>query len=153
MTDLLVEVDSVYRGSDAARTVALYDRLKAIGPIGLVAVNLMRACKASERAKLYKGRYTGAAYDKKQWSMDQLCTQLGHDAEMLGIVWGWGIDPAQPKHKHVLYVDLPDGLGQVSFHTEQRGTGPDYLKPWDGQRGVGAGRICQFAAKLLEQIR
>jgi hypothetical protein len=152
MTDLAT-ILCVYQGSDGEATKALYTRLGAFGPAGMVAVNLFRACKASERAKVYRGGgYRGAAYDKKQWSMDNLCTVLiAHAVEVGAGRWGWGIDDALQErgapHHHVLYIDLP--TGQVSFHTERRGAGPDYSGAWDGMPGQSAERICRWCAQLL----
>jgi hypothetical protein len=151
----LGHVLSVYQGSDGDATKALYARLTAeCGVAGAVAVNLMRATKASERAKLYrggargKGSYRGMAYDKKAWAMGELAGILvAHSAE-LNISWGWGVDRLQPVHSDVLYVDLP--TGQVSFHTSYRDKGPDYSKEWDGVKGVGPTRVCTWVASLLE---
>jgi len=142
------EIVRTYRGSDGDRTKALYQRLEALGPAGLVAVQLLRAQKNSERAKTYRSRRSRfAAYDTKEWAMDKLREALMAHAAALGIVWGWGEDEGQPFHKHVLYVELP--TGQVSFHAAVRGGGPDYEKRWDGVRGVSADRIIRWAARLL----
>jgi hypothetical protein len=148
-----VNVREIYYGSDGEATKALYARLADVGPVGHVAVNLFRAQKCSERAKLYRGgvrgrgSYRSMAYDRKQWSMDLLCKVLAEHAEALKIGWGWKLDPDQAVHCWVLYVDLP--TGQASFHTEARGTGPDYPGDWDGQRGVCPGRIIAFAESVL----
>jgi hypothetical protein len=144
----LGEVMLTYQGSDSERTRLLYDELAGLGPLGVIAMNLLRAQKASSRAKDYRGRgYRGQAYDKKQWSMDNACRALiEHGAE---IGWGWGLDPAQPVHCHVLYVETP--FGQVSFHSGQRGDGPDYLGAWDGVQGMGADRITRWCARLLDE--
>jgi hypothetical protein len=167
--DHLVDVLRVYQGSNGEATLALYKRLERLGAAGIVAVNLFRAGKASERAKVYRGSgYRGAAYDKKQWSMNNAAAALTEHAGQLGIVWGWGHDPKQPRHNWVLYVDLPAGGegrpssaggegrpssagGQVSFHTETRGPGPDYPGAWDGMPGHSAERICRWVARLLAQ--
>ena len=147
----LASVISVYRGSDGDATKALYARLEALGPLGFIAVNLFRAQKASERAKVYRGGgYRGMAYDRKQWALDNLCRALTEHAADQGIAWGWGEDPAQPVHKHVLYVDLP--TGQVSFHAPSRGEGPDYPRAWDGVPGQSPDRIIRFVARLLDAV-
>jgi hypothetical protein len=149
VADVLV----TYCGSDGERTKALYSELESHGAIGFVASNLFRACKSSERAKLYRGgergrgSYRRMAYDRKQWAMDNLCRALTQHAGSLGIVWGWGRDAAQPMHADVLYIELP--TGQVSFHTAGRGEGPDYRGAWDGERGQSADRICRWVARLL----
>ncbi len=152
MTADLADILRVYMGSDGEATRALYRRLESLGPAGVVATNLFRACKCSERAKVYRGGgYRGAAYDRKQWSMDNLARALSEHGEALGIApgtgWGWGEDAAQPHHRWVLYVEIP--TGQVSFHTAARGDGPAYAKPWDGIRIQGPTRICKWVAQLL----
>jgi len=150
----IADVIHVYRGSDGNATVALYQRLEALGPAGTVAVNLFRAQKASERAKVYRGRergrgsYRAMAYDKKQWSLDNLAAALAAHAATLGIAWGWGIDEEQPVHRHVLYVELP--TGQVSFHTDERGAGPDHPRGWDGVPRQSADRILRWISRLLD---
>jgi hypothetical protein len=149
----LVDVINAYNGSDAQVTIALYQRLTACGPHGLVAVNLLRTQKASARAKVYHGGDTGGgyrnqAYVRKQWAMTQLTTILDQHAESLVMAWGWGEDPKQAIHKWVLYVDTP--YGQCSFHTELRGTGPDYSRVWDGQLYETHRRICRYAADVLD---
>lgn len=154
MSAALPEIVRVFQGSDGEATKALYARLEAIGPVGVVAVNLFRAQKSSERAKVYRGgirgrsSYRGLAYDRKGWAMDNLCTVLAEHAGALGIVWGWGEDPKQEYHRHVLYVDLP--TGQVSFHGASRGAGPDYPGNWDGIPGRSADRILRWVARLLD---
>jgi hypothetical protein len=148
----LVDIAKVYEGSDGEATKALYAELEAKGTVGVVAVNLFRACKCSERAKVYRGRsYKDSAYGRKQWSLENLCKVLeGHAAE-LGIAWGWGIDAVAlaegGPHYHVLYLEIP--TGQVSFHTDVRATGPAYTKEWDGARKMGPGRVCNWVYHIL----
>lgn len=146
----LADVVAVYRGSNGEATRALYARLEQLGPAGAIAVHLLRACKTSERAKRYRGRsYKGAAYDTKNWALDNLAELLGRHAAGAGVTgWGWAVDPAQAVHRFVLYVELP--TGQVSFHSATRGAGPDYAGRWDGVRGVAADRIVRWAAGLLQ---
>jgi hypothetical protein len=150
MTDL-ADVYRIYRGSDGEATKALYAELQQHGVIGALAVELFRAQKASERAKVYRGgvrgrgSYRGMAYDRKQWAMDNLCKALAQSCSLLQ--WGWGLDEKQEFHRHVLYVDLP--TGQVSFHTSQRGVGPDYGKPWDGAPCQSPERIIHWVAEVL----
>jgi hypothetical protein len=146
----LSDVLSVYMGSDGTATTALYASLQQLGPAGEIALNLFRAQKNSERAKVYRGGgYRGKAYDRKEWALSNLTEILGKHGEACGIRFGWGEDLAQTYHRHVLYVDLP--AGQVSFHSASRGAGPDYAGKWDGDRGVSPSRICSWCAKLLEQ--
>lgn len=147
--ELLRNVAAVYDGSDGDATKQLYARLEALGIAGFVAMNLFRACKASQRAKLYRRRQKGSAYGKKQWSMDNLCTALTNRGSAAGIDrWGWGRDDKAVGYEHVLYVELP--TGQVSFHTDRRGVGPDYPGVWDGCKASG-GRIVQWCARLLDE--
>jgi hypothetical protein len=68
------------------------------------------------------------------------------------LLWGWQIDQAaQGPHRWVLYIDLP-GRGQVSFHSAERGEGPDYLSAWDGAIGASAARIQYFAADVIDRL-
>lgn len=145
------EVRAVYDGSDGEATKALYARLEACGPLGVVATNLFRAMKTSARAKRYrggngKGRYRDQAYETKQWSIDNLCRELVAN-DGLALSWGWGRDERAIGFEDVLYVDLP--TGQVSFHSERRRDGPDYPGDWDGAREIGGARVCAFCADVL----
>jgi hypothetical protein len=146
----------VYGGSDGKLTTRYYEELQARGPVGVIALNLFRAQKCSSRAKVYrggirgKGSYKGMAYDRKNWSMGNLCTALAAHADALGIRWGWKPDGAQEYHSWVLYVDLP--MGQVSFHAASRGTGPDYAGDWDGQH-ASADRILTFCDGVFAAAR
>lgn len=148
MTGLIQQrVMLTYMGSDAGATRELYGELAERGPMGELAVNLMRACKKSERAKVYRGsRFRGASYDGKQWAMGEVCRVLTEHPELVSR-WGWAEDSAQEFHNQVLYVDLP--TGQVSFHTAARGAGPDYPGEWDRQQHQSARRVCAFAARVL----
>jgi hypothetical protein len=153
LTPELARVVRCYNGSDADATRALYADLERHGHLGRIAVCLARAMKTSARAKLYrggndKGRYSAQAYETKNWSMEQLCKVLVTHGTELGIVWGWQADPEQEYHSMVLYVEMP-GFGQASFHTKDRGEGPDYPNRWDGVRGQTAERILRFAAAVL----
>lgn len=144
----------VYEGSDGAITKRYYADLAKHGGIGVIAINLFRAQKSSARAKVYRGgirgqgSYRGMAYDKKAWSLAQLCTTLQQSASECGAEYGWKRDPASPMVPWVLYVDLPEGFGQVSFHALERGPGPDYPGEWDGKR-ASAERICAFCDSVL----
>lgn len=143
------EVEACYRGSDGERTRALYARLTEVGPAGLVAVNLLRACKNSERAKQYKSRRSsGAAYGTKDWAIGQLVDVLVQHAGALGIVWGWGRDEKAINFENVLYVEVP-GAGQISFHVAYRREGTDYRGQWDGMKDVAAGRVIRYANAVL----
>jgi hypothetical protein len=149
----LAGVVRIYDGSDGAATLALYAQLEARGPAGVVAMNLFRAQKASSRAKVYrggvpgKGSYRGMAYDRKAWSLTNLCTTLDAHGDALGLRWGWAFDPAMPGFPWVLYVDLP--TGQVSFHNPAPIGKARYVGTWDGVRQASPGRICRWVAHLL----
>lgn len=148
-----MNVLEIYAGSNGDATKALYDELVKLGSVGVVAVNIFRAQKASERAKVYRGgnkggRYRDQAYEKKEWSIGNLVLALLTEAETVKFMWGWGLDAKQAVHKHVLYIDLP--TGQVSFHTTARGVGPDYPGQWDGVPGQSAGRVVTWVARLME---
>lgn len=150
----LADVLRTYEGSDGDATRALFARLGKLGPAGAVAIELFRAQKASERAKVYRGggrggpSYRRMAYDKKQWAMDNLSAALTAHAAELGIAWGWGIDPKQEFHRHVLYVELP--TGQISFHAASRDDGPAHPRGWDGVPGRSADRMLRWIARLLD---
>jgi hypothetical protein len=157
-SEILNEVYGVYNGSNGAETAALYARLDAAGPAGRIATNLFRASKSSGRAKTYRrgpGHIT-AAYDRKQWALDNLAQLLTEHGAAVGIPpgtgWGWKEDPEEPHAKWVLYVELPElgplG-GQVSFHTPARGAGPDFAGEWDRLTGRSAARICLYCAAIL----
>ena len=143
----------VYLGSDGNATKAYYAELEKCGTAGLVAINLFRAQKCSSRAKQYrggirgKGSFRSMAYDRKQWSLENLCKALTEEAKALGIAWGWKEDPGTPGFEWVLYVDLPD-TGKASFHSPVRGKGPDYGGVWNGQR-ASAAHIIQFCDKVM----
>ena len=151
MTDrgpIMRRVMTVYLASDAEATRQLYADLAERGPAGELAVNLMRACKKSERAKVYRGqRFRSASYDGKQWAMGEICRLLLQNTGLVS-AWGWKVDPEQPYHSQVLYVELP--TGQVSFHTAVRGAGPDFPGEWDGQRDRASARVCAWAAQILK---
>lgn len=143
------DIQKVYNGSSGAATRGLYARLEEMAPRGLVAMNLLRTCKASERAKVYRGGgFRAMAYDKKDWAIGELCRALVA-TEDLDVVWGWGFDAKAIGFEHVLYVDIP-GAGQVSFHTSYRRDGPDYAGAWDGIKGAAALRICRWTEAVLD---
>jgi len=149
----LEDITRIYEGSDGEATKGLYAELQAMGPAGIVAMNLFRAQKCSERAKVYrggnaKGKFKAQAYERKQWSMDNLCKALLEHG--LFFPWGWARDPKQEFHCWVLYIELP--TGQVSFHAATRGKGPDYGAEWDGQPGQSPSRILRWIAILFELL-
>lgn len=149
-----MNAQQIYDGSDGAATKAFYAELlqKAPGGLGNIAVNLFRAHKCSARAKVYrggirgKGSFRGMAYDRKRWSMEELCKTLTASAAALSISWGWKEDPDEAYASWVLYVDLPQG--QASFHSPSRMAGPDYKGDWDGLHLSGE-RIIAFCDSIL----
>ncbi len=144
----MITVLEIFNGSNGDDTKALYARLETLGPVGVVALNLFRAQKCSARAKEYRRRaHKSEAYDRKNWSMANLCQALLLHAAALNIRWGWKQDPEQEFHNWVLYVDLP--TGQVSFHAAGRGQGPDYPADWDRWPGQSAQRIVSWVSSLL----
>jgi hypothetical protein len=146
------EVRRAYFGSDAAATRRLHRKLESLGPEGSFAAHLLRAQKASSRAKAYGcarrsrhgDRYSDLAYDRKGEAISKLCKLL--TASSLGLRWGWAIDHQQSWAKWVLYVDLPNG--QVSFHSPTRGDGPDYPAAWDRQ-AISQEHILAYCEMLL----
>ena len=139
----------IFEGNDAATTRAYYAALWRRGPIGEFAAHLMRAQKASTRAKRYRGGIAGVgsfsdlAYQQKHDALIRLCSwliSLGGTIQP-AIRWGWKRDPLQAFAKWVLYVDLPSG--QVSFHSIERFGGPDYPAEFDGSH-ASAERIIAF---------
>jgi hypothetical protein len=154
----------IFDGDDAAKTRAYYAALERRGAIGEFAANLMRAQKASTRAKRYRGGISGVgsfsdlAYERKAECLIRLCDSLlKGDGQLLydhrgprwfqgnceTLRWGWKIDPRprDPRAKWVLYIDLPHG--QVSFHSTERFGGPDYPAEFDGAH-ASAERIISF---------
>lgn len=153
---VLTRVGEVFDGSDGNATKDLYALLCQKGPIGTVAMNLFRASKCSARAKVYRGgdengSWREQAYARKKYSIEQLCKILATHAAALSIDWWWGRDEVLGgPHSKVLYVDVPV-IGQISFHSDERESGPDYKKGWDGVRGAQVGRVCLFAADVLRK--
>ena len=153
MGQAYTEILRTYEGSNGDATLALYMDLKRHGAAGWIAVNVFRAMKASERAKVYrggergKGSYKRMAYERKQWAIDNLVKALGEHAADLGIGWGWARDTATVGYEWVLYIELP--TGQVSFHNPARGAGPDFEARWDGITKAGPPRIARWCEQVL----
>jgi hypothetical protein len=155
----LLDAATVYHGSDAAQTRRYLATLEALGPNGRLAAALFRACKASARAKQYRGRsangtgprYRDLAYARKQEALVAICTLLLAEPTAQPLVWGWAQDAAQPWYAQVLYVELPH-RGQVSFHSPVRGPGPAYTGSWDGAH-ASLERILQFCDTLATETQ
>ncbi len=71
----------IYKGSDGEATRRLYAHLETLGHVGVIAMNLFRAQKTSDRAKKYRGgnargSYRSQSYETKNWSLGQLVEAL-----------------------------------------------------------------------------
>lgn len=147
----------VFLTSDGELTKRYYAHLSAMGPSGLIAMNLFRAQKCSTRAKLYHRRaHREDAYARKTWSIDQLCEVLMLHAIKFNIRFGWKEDPNvlfdNDKPSWVFYIDLPK-FGQVSYHCKDRGKkGPDYPGEWDGEKGQSQTRVLNFCNFVFENF-
>ena len=144
----------VFMQNDGEVTKAYYEQMNARGPLGQIAVALFRAQKRSSRAKDYRrGRFRRAAYDVKQWSIDQLTELLTKYGDQFCFIWGWKQDPNVlfgEEPSWVLYVDIDD-VGQCSFHSPTRGKGPEYPGEWCGQH-TSADHIIQFCDKVAAWV-
>ena len=147
----------IFDGSDAKATKAFYTELARRGPAGLVAANLMRAQKASTRAKRYHGgirgvgSYSSLAYISKSNAMLNLCKILEEHGRRLRIRFGWKLDPDVlfgTRPSWMLYIELPQG--QVSFHCPERLSAHDYAGNWDRQR-KSEERVIEFCQRVFEQ--
>ncbi len=146
-------VHTIFFGSDPVATRRFCAELHGRGQIGKIAAALFTVQKASSRAKVYRGGrkqedgrevpYKDLAYGRKGKFLKLLAGLLARDN--CGMAWGWGLDTKQTKAKHVLYIDLPQG--QVSLHSLQRFTGPDYPAEWDG-RNATEERVIRFCHSL-----
>lgn len=141
-------VQAAFQASDGLRTRRILRELEQIGSLGRVAAQLLRAQKASGRAKEYRGDYVAYAYRRKGESLERLCELLSHQQEL---VWGWGTDVEMERGpRHVFYIDLP--RGQASFHSFERYGGPDYPREWDG-RHASESNIIDFGERLYAERR
>lgn len=82
-------------------------------------------------------------YQEKSRSLEAACAI----ASEASIVYGWS--HVSGRVPWVVYFDLP--TGQVSFHSDKRGPGPDYNKNWDGQRDEVHRRIEEAIQQLLDK--
>jgi len=140
----------IFLQNDGDITKRYYATLNALGPGGQLAVALFRAQKRSTAAKRYRGgRYRGAAYNVKDWSVSEICRILLTYPE-LGLQWGWAYDPATVNFHHVLYVETP--CGQCSFHSSHRGQGPKFEGKWDVTR-ASVDSILEYCDKVLNEGR
>lgn len=141
----------VLKQNDGEVTKAYYAELNSRGPFGEIATALFRAQKRSSRAKDYRrGQWRRKAYDVKSWSLGEVCRLLTDYRDTVGITFGWKQDPNVlfgNSASWVLYVDLPQG--QVSFHSPDRGSGPDYIGTWCGEHR-SAERIVMFCDSIMK---
>ena len=125
---------------------------------GKLLLHLLEAQNASDRAKArpsnnkhyydYVGddlsRYAEANYRRSRRARENdyfekeiaIKNAVGVALE-LGIKFGWKFDPV--REMWVVYFELP--TGQVSFHTMERFSGPEYFGEWDGVAGMSRKRI------------
>ncbi len=149
----IAAVRKIYDGSNGDWTKELYRLLEAKGPMGVIALNVFRACKTSERAKVYRGRnqngrFRDQSYDRKQFSLYNLCEMLNRlHPQAMDFRWGWAKDQSEPYAPWIIYVELP--TGQVSFHSPARGMGPLFTGKWDEAKGTAPDRICRWCAMVL----
>lgn len=147
----------IFDGSDAALTRAYNCDLRRAGERGALAVALLKAQKASFRAKRYRGgpttgvrSYSTMAYENKAKALGELCALLESRPELVP-AWGWKLDPSQTHAAWVLYVELPDKVGQVSFHNIARLRGPNFAGEWD-KRHTSVERILQFCDSIMDSL-
>jgi hypothetical protein len=137
---------------DASRKAAQTRRTKRqlnATILGQLALTLYEAQQASDRAKARaasglhfddyddRSRYSAANYRRSRRAIDSDYWQKGlaidkacELAPQAGVVFGWREDRTCKVAPWVVYFELPSG--QVSFHSSQRGAGPDYAGAWDG---------------------
>ena len=118
------------------------------GVRGALAVTLFQAFYSSKKAKSYRRRFKSETYSRKS----QALMRVNHWCDRLSINtvegYGWKRDNSTPGFEWVYYVDL-SGIGQVSFHSADRGEGPDYDGEWDRVRASGE-RVSAFCDQILK---
>jgi hypothetical protein len=115
-------------GEDLGRTVTAVDVLTAMLR---QAFYLNRWCR--------KGYGRARSNDCSRYARKDQCLQAAVSIAMEcpDLKWGWQVDPITPAYPHVVYFDLPQG--QVSFHAQERGEGPEYAGTWAGARDIFPG--------------
>ena len=88
--------------------------------------------------------YSDLAYQKKAEAVAALCEILSTDP--CGMTWGWQHSSQKDYPPWVLYLDLPQG--QVTFHSAERLTGPDYEGQWDREH-ESEQRVLEFCDSLV----
>lgn len=142
----MTTAQQIFEQRNGEVTKVYYACLCACGLAGELAVALFRAQKRSEAAKSYRrGSSRRASYEVKNWSLGEVCRILLQPSAP-AFSWGWKHDPETPGYEWILYVELPSG--QVSFHSADRLSGPDYRGEYDGQK-LSRERILAFCDAVL----
>jgi hypothetical protein len=121
--------------------------LRSHGPAGEVAARLFQAQRSSSEAKMWRPGGFGRRrrYAVKSEALAALALALTQHAAALHITWGWAEDATAKENlgpAWLFYADLP--CGQVSFHSWERSSGPNYPGKWDGFPGASVERILQY---------
>ena len=150
------DVWKTYCASDRGATRRLLASLRGAGPKGRIAAGLLKAMKASSRAKKYRGGYrhdngdvtefSKYSYRRKQAGLKEVCLQL--ELDPCGMTWGWGTDSKNAEAPHVLYIDLPQG--QVAFHSTKRYAGPNYSGKKSAKHSER--RVISFCHDVFESL-
>ena len=127
----MIRALEAFNTSDMETTTQYQNDLYCRGYEGQLAFGLFRAQKRSAKAKDYrKGRHRRNSYDAKNDALKYVDAVLTRWGDSLGVAWGWKLDPRQPKHNQVLYVDFGCGY-QCSFHSEKRYSNQEFEASWD----------------------
>ena len=139
-----------FSSSDGSFVTSLTADLCRRGASGAVACTLFRAFNNSQRAKKVRRRSYGKSRNERYSQKNESLTNLSSAIEAFrpDLVWGWKKDYSTPGFEWVIYVELP--TGQVSFHSRNRGNGPDYAGDWDGERATRE-RIAEWCGQLLQE--
>lgn len=119
--------EDVFRKRDGNLTVSLCVELAKRGLLGAAAVCLYQAQYSSARAKTYRRSSKRVSYERKNIALMRMPRWLSR----ADIAYGWGYDATSKNYEHVLYVEL--ATGQCSFHSSERGDGPEFSGKWDSQ--------------------
>ena len=158
-----VRAAAARRGAETRRI----NRVLAATPLGRLLIALRTAHEASARAKSRAAdglrlreyddgsRYRWANYHRsRQARENDYAEKRAAVAEAVGLAKEAGINFGWQRNGSlipwVVYFDLP--TGQVSFHVENRGDGPDYDKPWDGVQNASGDRITAAITELVYDV-
>ena len=156
-----VRAEAARRGAETRRI----NRVLGATPLGRLLIALRTAQEASQRAKSraadglrYREYHDGSEYRWSNYRRSRQARENDYEekraavadavgmARAAGINFGWRRDGS--RIPWVVYFDLP--TGQVSFHIEDRGEGPDYDKPWDGVQNASGTRITAAITELVQ---